>query len=412
MNQTCIKIFSSGPEDYHKMEDYLNQMLQQGWRLRWCKGIFAGFERTENEYLQYIVDPYAVSSILNLRKFPKHRLKEYMENDWYGVGKSKGCYIFCSDNPNSKIPVLEEDLQESAKKTNFITSLVLVVLFAFVLIKLLTTPAILYCILLTDTYIVLTGVLLFLTFYHIVNAILLKKAKTNSIISCSKRYLIHDVSLFSFFILAIFLLARNQSHMLSYLLLPILVLAIGSIILIIVSRRTKTSQESNKKLIPVICVMSLILIILIPFSVHNLQENSTINEKKRANELLMASTNLPVAHLNDFVPVTVFKNAIKENNSILGNNILYVEEDKDLSVFTNRTIMKVPILIKPIFNYLFIQTQKEKNDCFKQNKLHGITYYSLEKTNTILFQQNNIVYLCTTPCGVTEEQVLDLLVSY
>ncbi|WP_157723508.1 DUF2812 domain-containing protein [Anaerotignum neopropionicum] len=394
------------------MENFLNKMLQQGWRLRWCKGPLAGFERTENKDLHYIVDPYAVSSILNFRKFPKHRLNEYMENGWYAIGKSKGCYIFSSDNPNPEIPALEEGLPESVKKTSLITSLVFVALLTIVLIKLFTTPAILYCILLTDIYIVLTGVILFLIFYHIVNAIFLKKDRINSICIHSKRNLIHDVMIFSFFILAIFLQARNQSSMLSYLLLPILVVAIGSIILVTVSKGTKTSQENNKKLIPVICIMGLILIILIPLSVHRLQENSFINGKKRADQLLTESYLLPVAHLNDFVTVTGFKNAIKENNSILGNNTLYAEEFQDLSVFTNRTKMKSKILAKPIFNYLFFQTQKEQNDYFKQNNFNGITYYSLEKTNTILYQVDNIVYLCTPPSGVTKQQVVELLLSY
>ncbi|NCC16398.1 MAG: DUF2812 domain-containing protein [Clostridia bacterium] len=412
MNQTCIKIFSFRPEDYRKTENFLNQMLQKGWRLRWCKGTLAGFVRTENKNLHYIVDPYAVSSIFNLRKFPKSRLNEYMENGWYAIGKSKGCYIFCSDNTNPKIPDLEEGLEESVKKTCFIASLVLAAILTIVLIKLFTTPAILYCILLTDIYIVLTGVIVFLIIYHIINAILLKQSKNRSVYIDSKRYLIHDAMIFIFFILAILLQARNQSSILSYLLLPILVVAIGSIVLITVSKRSKTPQENNKRLIPVICVMGLILFILIPLSVHRLQENSMMNEKKEADQLLTKSYLLPVAHLNDFVSVTGFKNAIKENNSILGNNMIYAEELQDLSIFTNRTKMKSNMLAKPIFNYLFIQTQKEQNEYFKQNSLYGITYYSLENTNIILYQNNNIVYLCTPPAGVSKQQVLELLLSY
>lgn len=394
------------------MENYLNQMLQKGWRLRWCKGTLAGFVRTENKNLHYIVDPYAVSSIFNLRKFPKSRLNEYMENGWYAIGKSKGCYIFCSDNINPAIPDLEEGLEESVKNTCFIASLVLAALLTSVLLKAFMTPAILYCILLTDIYIVLTGVIIFLIIYHIVNAILLKKTKNHSVNNCSKRYLLHDAMIFIFFISAILLQARNQSSMLRYLFLPILVVVIGSIVLIAVSKRTETPQENNKKLIPVICVMGLILLILIPLSVHRLQENSIRNEKKAAEELLTKSYLLPVAHLNDFVTVTGFKNAIKENNSILGNNMIYAEELQDLSVFTNRTKMNSNILAKPIFNYLFIQTQKEQNEYFKQNSYDGLTYYSLENTNIILYQDNNIVYLCTPPAGVSKQQVLELLLSY
>lgn len=411
MNQTCIKIFSFRPEDYHKTENYLNEMLQKGWRLRWCKGSLAGFERTENKNLHYIVDPYAVSSIFNLRKFPKYRLNEYMENGWFAIGKSKGCYIFCSDNPNPEIPDLEEGFVESVKKTSFIASLLLAALLTIVLIKSFTTPAILYSILLTDTYIVLTGFILFLILYYLINALLILKGNKVPSNNGCKRYLLLDVMIFIFFISAILLQARHQSSMLSYLLLPILVVAIGSIVLIIVSKRSKTSQENNKKLIPVIIIMGMILLIIIPLSVHRLQENSFVNEKKRTDEFLTKSDLLPVAHLSDLVPVTSFKNAIKENDSILGNNILYAEEFQDLSVFTNRTKMKSNILAKPIFNYLFNQTQKEQNEQFKQENLDGITYYSLEKTNTILYQDHNIVYLCTAPTNVSKQQVLEVLLS-
>lgn len=413
MNKTCIKLFSFPPEAYHQMEHYFNEMLQKGWRLRWCKGILAGFEANEDKNLRYIVDPYAASSILNLRKFPKYRLNEYMENGWYAAGKSKGCYIFCSDNSNPEVPDLEEDMEKSVIKTSYLGSLILLILLTLVLIKVLTTPAVLYSILLTDVYIILTGLILFLIFYHIGNVFLQLKPKEYSLDhKFFMRYIIHDTMLFMFLISAIFLQVRHDSSMLRYLLLPILVVIIGSVTLIVVSKGTKNAQESNKRLIPVICVIGLILFILIPFSVHRLQENVSENEKKQTETLLTQSYLLPVAHLNDFLSVPHVKNAMKENNSILGNNILYAEEFDDLAVFTNRTEMKTSALAKPIFNYLFIQIQKEQQGAFEENHFNDITYYSLKNPNTILYQDENIVYLCTTPSGISKERVLEVLTSY
>lgn len=413
MKQTCIKTFSFRPEEFRQMEQYLNDMLEKGWRLRWCKGTLAGFERTDKKDLHYTVDPYAVSSIANFRRFPKFRLNEYMENGWYAVGKSKGCYIFCSDNPNPEIPDLDEGLRESVIKTSYIGSLIFSIILSIILLKSISTPAILYSILLTDIYIVLTGLVLFLILYHILNIIFLlaKKNQPSSTNGC-KRYIIHDVMIFIFLTVAVFLQARHESSMMNYLLLPILVVAIGSVILMIVSKRTKSAQESNKRLIPVICVMSLILLILIPLSVHRLQQNSNENKKERAEKLLTEVHLLPVAHLNDFIPVSNVENAIKENNSILGDNLLYAEEFEDMSVFTNRTVMKSDALAKPIFNYLFTQTQKEQNESFEENTFNDITYYSLQTTNTILYRDGNVVYLCTAPSGVSKEQILDLLLSY
>ncbi|WP_352399350.1 DUF2812 domain-containing protein [Anaerotignum sp.] len=413
MKQACIKIFSFRPEDFRQMEQYLNKMLEQGWRLRWCKGTLAGFERTDNKDLHYTVDPYAVSSPSNFRRFPKFRLNEYMENGWYAIGKSKGCYVFCSDNPNPQMPDLDEDLRENVIKTSYIGSVILAIILSIILIKSISTPAILYSILLTDIYIVLTGLVLFLILYHVMNIIFLLATKKQSDPrqGCI-RYIVHDVMIFIFLILALFLQARHESSMMNYLLLPILVVVIGSIILIIVSKKTKSAQESNKRLIPVICVMSLILFILIPLSVHRLQEKSSENKKIRAEELLTEVELLPVAHLSDFVSVPSVKNAIKENKSILGDNLLYAEEYEDLSVFTNRTEMKSDFFAKPIFNYLFTQTQKEQNQSFEENTFHGITYYSLKTANTILWRDGTVVYLCTAPSSVPEEMVLDLLLSY
>ncbi|WMI80475.1 DUF2812 domain-containing protein [Anaerotignum sp. MB30-C6] len=413
MNQSCIRLFSFRPENYHQMAHYLNEMLEKGWRLRWCKGTLAGFERADNNNLHYIVDPYPISSLLNFKKFPKYRLNEYMENGWYAVGKSKGCYIFCSDDENPERPSLEENMKESIIKTCYKGSLVFAIILLILLVKSFTTPAILYSILLTDFYILLCGLVLFLISYHFINAILLvtqKKQSTNN--KRCKRYLIHDVMLFFFLILGILLQARHETFMLRYLLLPIFVVGVGSIILMVVSKRAKTAKESNKRLTPVICMIGVVLLILIPLSVQRLQESSLTNKRNRAQELLTSSHLFPVAHLKDFVPVPTVKNAIKENNSILGVNTLYAEEHNDLSVFTNFTKMKSSTLAKPIFNYLLIQTEKEQQANFQENTFNGVTYYSLEKTNTILCQIDHVVYLCTTPSSISKEQVLELLLSY
>ena len=74
--------------------------------------------------------------------------------------------------------------------------------------------------------------------------------------------------------------------------------------------------------------------------------------------------------------------------------------------------MKTSTLAKPIFHYLFLQTQKEQQANFQESTFKGITYYSLDKTNTILFQVDYVVCLCTTPSSVSKEEVLDLLLSY
>lgn len=413
MKETCIRPFSFRPEDYHSMELYLYQMCADGWRLRWCKGTLAGFERTENRNLRYIVDPYAVSTPLNLKRFPKPRLSEYMENGWYAIGKSKGCYILCSEKPEAETPALEDNLPQAVQKTCRMSSLVLAVLLTILLVQCLRTPAVLYSILLTDIYIVLTGLVVFLILYHVLNsALLYATPPAPSAQNCCKRYFLHDIMLFLLLLLAIVLQARHQSEMVRYLFLPIGVVIIGSLILWLVSKRAKDARDSNKRLLPLVCIMGLVLLIVIPLSVQRLQQNSAAGAQGRQAELLAEVDRLNVLQLSDFLEASQAVNAIRENDSILGNNILYAEEYGEYAIFTNRTQMAAPVLAQPIFQYLYQQAQLDYQESFQQMEYNGFTYYSLPTANTYLLQKDSTVYFCTVPEAVTHEMVLDRILSF
>ncbi len=414
MKNTCIKSFSFRPEDYRGMEQYLTQMLSDGWRLKWCAGTLGGFEKTENTSIRYIVDPYAVTSLMNLKRFPKYRLNEYMENGWYAVGKSKGCYIFCTDESYTEMPNLEMNMAESVQKTCRIGSLLLSSLLFAVFYKSLSTPAILYTILLTDIYIVLAGFILFLMIYHLINAILLFAPLPQNNKTCPKkckRYILHDIILILFFLLGIFLEANHQKIILNYLFLPVSIVIIGSMILMTIAKHTKNSQEHNKYLLPVICIISLFLLLVIPISLQQLQKNNKAINDNHQKELLEQSNSLSVVHLYDFTKVTDTFKALKENQSILGNNILYTEKSGNLMVFTNCTEMKSNLLAKPIFNYLYIQAQLDYNEIFQPYIYNGLTYYKLQASNIYLLQKNNFVYFCTIPNKVSDKELFKILFS-
>ena len=413
MKETCTRIVSFRPEEYLSMEIYLNQMHAQGWRLQWCKGILANFKRTDNPNLHYMVDPYAVTSISNIGRFSKRRLSEYMENGWYSVGKIKGSQIFCTEDNEGESPDLEEITVQSIRKTCSIASLILALLFLVVLYKNLTNPMIVYNILLTDIYIVLSGVFAFFGMYHLINGILLlipmSKKKTVKIKKC-KRFIIHDGAILGFFFLAIWLEARQQSQLIGYLFLPIGVVVIGSIILKVAAKKTTNVQESNKRLIPIICSIGLVLLMLIPISINNLQESSKDAVETHIEDLLLQADTLAVAHISDFMDISSeVTSEIQQNSSILGNNILYTEELEGVDVFTNHIRMSSEVFAKPMFDYLYRQAQIDYNSNFKEQEYKNISYYKLEKEGVYLLQKEAIVYFCVVPNSVTGKELIEVL---
>ena len=78
------------------MEEYLQQQADQGWKLRWCRGMLAGFGPREEETLRYAVDPHAATGLSYLRRYPKRRLQERMKEGWFSAGSSRGCQILCA----------------------------------------------------------------------------------------------------------------------------------------------------------------------------------------------------------------------------------------------------------------------------------------------------------------------------
>lgn len=415
MKPSCIKFFSFRPENHTEMKQYLEDMLKDGWRLKWCKSFFAGFERTENKNLRYIVDPYAVTSIANLKKFPKFRLNDYMENGWYAITKSKGCCILCTDDTEAEIPELESGMEKKIQNTCKIGSILLSILILALMIKAFTVSAIVYAVLLTDIYILLVGILGFLVVFNLINAVMIlgnQSSDTNKPQGMSKRYILHDIGLLCFILIGILLQARQQPSMVIYLMLPIIVIILGTMIMIKMSRGTKSARDSNKKLIPIACVLGVALLVLIPFSLNRLKAGGMTDTNARQDLLLAQSDELPVMHLSDFFPNDAVEKAVKENASILGTNMLYAEETDELSVFTNYTVMKNTKYASRIFYYLYGQAQIDSQENFVEKEYNGITYYELEKASTYLLQQDKAVYFCTVPEGIENEKVLDKLVAY
>ncbi len=411
MRSFVFRYFSFRPEQYQAMGEYLNDMAEQGYQLRWCKGLFAAFQKKQTPYLRYVIDPYALSSILRFRHFPKSRMQEYMENGWYAVSRSRGCYIFCTDDPEVEVPFLEEGLEMQVQKTCRNGSFILFVLLFLLFLKCILTPAVLYTMLLSNFYLLLGGFACFLVGYHLINWLILLSSASgrNKREKMCFRYLIHAAAWFLFLITAILTEAKGQDGMLFYMMLPIGIVMAGTIAMFLFTKESADAKTNNRRLVPIIIAIGALLLITIPFSAQKLQVKAAVSSENNQTDLLSQKQELPVLHLSDFSDITEAETSVREYKSVLGRNLLYTEKADDRFVFTNYSEMKNTFLADQIFQYLYIQVPRDYQSDFQLCTYNGYDYYALKEKNIYLMQKDNQVVFCVLPEDASVESVFTLL---
>lgn len=405
MKKSRLCLFAFRPEHYREMEAYLQDMSQQGWRLKWCRGILAGFEQEAGEPVRYAVDPYAMTSLIHFRRYPGSRLYERMQEGWTGAGRSKGCQILRTTNTSLQSPVPAEDQTSLIRNTCRLASLLIVLFILGMGGFLLSKPAVVYTLILTNLYLVVAAIAAFLLVYHACNLLLLllpERSPSNP--RLCKRYLLHSGILLLLLLAAVLLMLGGRNDMMIYLLLPILVIIIGSIALKILSHHV-----DSHKLFPAVVFMGVVLFGLIIFANTRLSASSTQWTAQRQEELLAHADSLPVLHLADFGDTSEMQNAVQTNQSLLGSNLLYAEESETGYVFTNYTTTRSVFLAEQIFQHLYQQAQADFGEVFVEKTAGDLTYYALENANTYLLQRNAAVYFCTFPSEAEPEEMFQLL---
>ena len=391
------------------MEAYLQDMARQGWYLKWCKSVFAGFEQRDDPPARYAVDPYAMTSLTHLRKYPRARLDECIKAGWIPVGRSKGCQILSAKEPDAKSPVPEQDLRPLIRSTRRLGSLLVALLIFALGWFLLNQPAVAYTVILTNLYLIMGAIAAFLMLFHAFNFLVLllplPSAPRGNLRLC-KRYLFRSGMLWLLLLAAIGIMLGGRNDMMMYLLLPILVIVVGSVALKVLSNYVNPSRLG-----PVIVVMGIILFALIIFANRGLRASSSQWTSQEQSELLANADQLPVLHLADFGDSTEMQNAVQTNRSLLGDNLLYAEQSETGYVFTNYTVTRTPFLADVIFRYLYLQGQEDFQESFEEVTADGLTYYALENANTYLLQQGTDVYFCTFPSEADPAEMFQLLFS-
>ena len=375
MKRSKVCLFAFRPEHYRQMEDYLNQMASEGWKLRWCRGVLAGFVPLEGP-LRYVVDPHAVTTLACLRRYPKSRLQERMREGWYAAGRSKGCQILATEDPDLGSPLPARNLEPLVRSTCRLASLSSVIL--------------------TNLYLVLGALAVFLLAYHGVNALLLtlppREPRRPRL--CG-RYLVHSALLLVCLLAAIALELGDRGDMLFYLLIPIGVLLAAGLVL----RSMAGARRDTSRLLPVVGLVSVVLFGMILFLNGRMSDANAAWSAQQRETLLARAGELPVLRLSDFGDTGERQQAVRTNRSLLADNLLYAEESEAGYVFTNCTVARGEFLAEQIFRYLYQQAQRDNGEAFTPQAAGGRTLYVLREANACLLREGNLVYYFTIPQG-------------
>lgn len=406
MKRSKVCLFAFRPEHFRQMEAYLNEMASSGWRLRWCRGVLAGFVPADHPP-RYAVDPHAMTSLACFRRYPKGRLRERMQEGWYAVGTSKGCQILATEDPDIALP--NRDPAPLIRNTCRLASLIWVLVLAAAAIWLLRSPAVVYSLILTNLYLVIGALMGFLAVYHAVNALLLSiPAPPPSRPRICIRYLVHSGGLLLLLLAAIALELGDRSDMLFYLLIPIGVILAGMVLL----RSMARDRQDNRRLLPVVALISVVMFGMILFLNHRMSDANAAWSTQQQETLLAQADTLPVLHLSDFGSEAEKNSAVRVNRSILADNLLYAEEsEEDGYLFTNHTVTRSPLLAKQIFRYLYQQAQSDFREAFSPRPWNGRTLYILEKARTALLLEDRSVYFFTVPEGWSLDECAALLLE-
>ena len=395
MKSSKVCLFAYRPEHYRQMEGFLNKMMASGWKLKWCRGILAGFEPADRD-LHYGVDPEAMTSLAYFRRLPTRTVTARLAEGWHAVARSKGCQIYASGSHDAPPLTPSQDIGPLVKSTCRLASFIWILVLALAGLWLYNQEAFLYSFVLTNLYLVagLLGVCLLI--YHVVNAILLtvpQRSPENPRVC--KRYVIHSLMLLALLVLAIALEMGGRNDMLLYLAIPIAVIGVG----IVVLQSLSGSEKNSNRMFLLVAVISVAMFGMIIFLNGRMSEANANWSSQQQEELLAKVDQLPVLQLSDFGDHNEPQQAVQVNASVLGENLLYAEESEAGYIFTNYTTMRSPALAKPIFDYLYQQAQIDFNETFEIDTSLGQEVHVLKEANSCLFQKGNSVCLFTVPDG-------------
>ncbi len=428
MKNSCIKNFSFLPSDFDCMHAYLDEMLEKGWRLKWVRAGFAGFVKNELEHVHYVVEPYPNMNVMTIRRMPKTWLSFYTDNSWYFVGKSRGNFIYFTDRKDPKPPsqtssMVKNDSKQKVISAEMTRNAALLVVLAFLTFQLLSSAKFMYAFVLTNLFQYLSVILAVLA-ASAVGAILLYALEIVRLSAGTFRadpagglkrgllYHIRNGVILALLLLFFLLETADTPQLLIYLALPVIALIIGGAVIAAAAAKAGDGNTS-KKIMPFAYAFGAVAVVLLMFSMTRIQAVNTAAKAAAAEASLEKADSLPLLRYTDFFSGE-YKARSRENNSYLGKNYLYQEEDasREHIVFTNYTVMNSRSGARRIFTYLYDQAQTDYMGSFEPFVPSGneavpgdAEIWKIHDKNAFLIRRDNSVILATVSDSADPEAV-------
>ena len=407
MKDSCIKIFSFLPSDYDSIENYLEEKLKEGYRLKWIKGGFAGFVKNESDNIRYVVEPYPNTNFITFKRLPKIRLDQYTENNWYFVGKTRGNYIFFTDKAHAEYPNLEPNSKEKIISAETKRNGALLVLLIFIAYQCLSSKAFMYSYVLMNIYIYLSVILAFLgiisiasIFMYALETVRMQNKTLDTSgkggISRGRLYTVRNIGVIALAFLFFIYETKSTPEIMLLLLIPVAIMIIAALVLKSIAE--KGGENASKKITNTAFLFGAVITVFIIVSLFTMQKINTASAQKDFERSLQKAETLPVLHYSDFFDGE-YSSLSRENNSLMGENYLFSEADKDgNNVFTNYTVAKNDFAAEKVFDYLYTQGQADYKGEFVpvENSLpEGVEAYTIEGKYAFMIRNGREIILMT-----------------
>ncbi len=406
------------------MISYLNDMLKAGWRLKWVKAGFGGFERIDDEHkhLSYVVEPYANTSLISLRRLSRTWLNFYTGNEWYYIGRTRGNYIYYTDSPSPKPPSSTSSLAVNDSKARVIATemkrnAAILVIIGFLLYKLLSSKAFMYAFVLTNFYQYAAVVLAMLAAASVA-AIMLYSLETVRLsngtfsptaktgLSFGRLYHIRNIAIVAYILAAFTISNLSTPVILLYMLLPVATLIIGGLVIVRIAHTHKAEADTGKRIMPYAYIAGIVTLLLLMFSLSNIQKVQQANAAVQYETALMKAAALPhIAYEALFDGE--YTERVKTNLSHMGDNYLYeqADESREHIIFTNCSMMRSKFAADKIYEYLYAQAEKDYMGSFEELQGYNeASVYKIKGQEAYLIRSGNTVLL-TTVQGETAKNI-------
>ena len=415
MKDSFVQSLSFLPSDADCLEAYLNEKLEEGYRLKWIKAGFASFVKTDYPHFRYAVDQYPNASVISLKRESKIRMGLYNENDWYFLAKTRGNYVFFTDNEEAEYPNFEKDLKirtiDAESKRNSAIILLIGVLIYFCI----RSKAFMYTYVFTNLYMYITLILAFLAGVSFAAIFMYSKQKyrlinklytvdTAEALKRGRLYTVRNIGVIALALLCYLFETRHTPLNWVFLLIPIVAMVGGAIF--IKKMFNKSPEKDGRKLVPLTYGIGAILLVAVLFSFTSINRLNKENAEKAYAESLANSNTYPVLHYDDFFEGEKTSQC-RELNSLLGVNYLFQETDGENTVFSNYSSLSNSAAADAVFSYLFEQAQIDYQGTFEL-KAADNTYaqlYSIPDKHAYLIRRGNEIILMTLTDGADSADV-------